>query len=70
MDVEGPDVFDDNPGGSGVGGAHMRFAGRLLCRTAEGTIATDQDRLEVESAQEVVLLLSASTDYNLSSPEF
>ena len=39
VDVEKKDGgYDDNPGGSGPGGAHMKFAGRLLARVDRGKV--------------------------------
>jgi hypothetical protein len=39
IDIEKKDGdYDDNPGGSGPGGAHMRFAGRLHAGCKSGTI--------------------------------
>ena len=43
VDVAAPEGPEDNPGGSGPGGPHMRFAGRLLVRTAGGTVEADAD---------------------------
>jgi Glycosyl hydrolase family 65, N-terminal domain len=39
VDVEKKDGgFDDNAGGSGPGGAHMKFAGRLLAKVDRGKV--------------------------------
>ena len=39
VDVEKKDGgYEDNPGGSGPGGAHMKFAGRLLARVDRGKV--------------------------------
>jgi alpha-L-fucosidase 2 len=70
VDDEGPDAFDDNPGGSGPGGAHMRFAGRLNCSTNGGKVSAEGDQLVVQDAGALVLLFSAATDYNLSMLHF
>jgi Zn-dependent M28 family amino/carboxypeptidase len=70
VDVEAPDAYDDNPGGSGPGGAHMRFSGRLLARTQGGTVKGVQDHLLVDGANEVVLLFTGATDYNLEKMKF
>jgi len=67
VDVERKDGgYDDNPGGSGPGGAHMRFAGRLQARCKGGTITAENDTLRIAGADEVLLLFTAATDYNLS----
>jgi alpha-L-fucosidase 2 len=65
IDVSAPEGYDDNPGGSGPGGAHMRFAGRMLVRTDGGTIRAEGETLRIEDAEEAILLLTAATDYNL-----
>jgi len=54
-----------NPGGSGPGGAHMKFAGRLLARATGGRLRADGSALVIEGADEAVLLFTAATDYNV-----
>lgn len=58
--------YDDNPGGSGPGGAHMRFAGRLHARCTGGSISAGGDHLKIEAASEALLIFTAATDYELS----
>jgi alpha-L-fucosidase 2 len=71
VDVEKKDGgFDDNAGGSGPGGAHMRFAGRLLVRVDRGKVAADGGQLRIEGAGEAVILFTAATDYNLAKLNF
>ncbi len=70
IDFKSPDAYDDNPGGSGPGGKHMRFAGRLLAKVSDGNLQPDDTNLVVENAQEVILLFTAATDYNLSLLNF
>ncbi len=70
VDVEAPEGYDDNPGGSGPGGEHMRFAGRLLARTEGGKVKADGDALVIEGADEAVLLFTAKTDYNVELLNF
>jgi len=66
IDVPAPEGYDDNSGGSGPGGEHMKFAGRLLVRTSGGSIKPDDDDgLLIEGADEAVLLFTAATDFNL-----
>jgi alpha-L-fucosidase 2 len=66
VDVEKKDGgYDDNPGGSGPGGAHMRFAGRLQTRCKGGTVVAENDTLRIAGADEVLLVFTAATDYNL-----
>ena len=66
VDREAPDAYDDNPGGSGPGGQHMKFAGRLLVRNTGGKLAVENDTLVVDGADEAVLLFTAKTDYNVA----
>lgn len=71
VDVEQKDGgYEDNPGGSGPGGAHMKFAGRLRVRTESGHVQTDGKKLSVEGASEAVILFTAATDYNLAKLNF
>ena len=70
VDEAGPGAYDDNPGGSGPGGAHMRFAGRLLARAESGAMRAEDGRLVIEDADEVVLLFTAATDYSRGKMNF
>lgn len=70
IDVEAPDGYDDNSGGSGAGGKHMRFAGQMVAKTPNGVISSQNDKLLVRDADEVVIIFSAATDYNLSLMNF
>ena len=70
VDVAAPKGYDDNPGGSGRGGKHMKFAGRLIARTKGGSVRAERDALAVDGADEVVLLLTASTDFSLAKMSF
>ena len=64
--------YDDNPGGSGPGGRHMRFAGRLCARPDAGSVepTADGTALRISGATTVVLLFTACTDYRLSALNF
>jgi len=62
--------YDDNPGGSGPGGKHMKFAGRLLARYKGGSIKADQDSLVIKGADEMLLLFTATTDFSLEKMNF
>lgn len=70
IDIEAPDAYDDNRGGSGPGGKHMRFSGRLVCRASDGKILSNKNSLAIEKAKEVILIFTAATDYNLSKLNF
>ena len=71
VDVEKKDGgYEDNAGGSGPGGAHMKFAGRLQVRVASGKVIAEGDQLRIEGADEAVILFTAATDYNLAKLNF
>jgi alpha-L-fucosidase 2 len=71
VDVEKKDGgYEDNPGGSGPGGAHMKFAGRLLARVDRGKVRAEDNQLRIEGAGEAVILFTAATDYNLAKLDF
>lgn len=70
VDIEAPDAFDPNAGGSGEGGAHMRFSGTLKAEVSSGDLKMLNNSLIVENADEIVLLFTAATDYNLSQLNF
>ncbi|RPH99224.1 MAG: glycoside hydrolase family 95 protein, partial [Calditrichaeota bacterium] len=48
----------------GPGGAHMRFAARLSAVADGGKIIVTDNRLRIEKADAVTLLLTAATDYS------
>lgn len=63
--------YDDNAGGSGPGGEHMGFAGRLLVRTEGGTVTAGPDHsLKVSGADSALVLFTAATDYNREKLNF
>ena len=70
IDIPAPEGFDDNPGGSGPGGAHMKFAARMLVRAAGGATRAEGEALVIENADEAILLLTAATDYSLETMNF
>ena len=70
IDVAAPEGHDDNPGGSGPGGPHMKFAGRLLVKIEKGTVKPDGDSVLVDGASEAIVLFSAATDYSLDRMDF
>ena len=70
FDIAAPEGYDDNRGGSGPGGEHMKFAARLVVRIKGGTIEADNNTLKIQHADEAVLLLTAATDYNVSKMNY
>jgi alpha-L-fucosidase 2 len=70
VDIAAPEGYDDNPGGSGPGGRHMKFAGKIVAKSKKGNISPQGDRLVVKDANEVVIIFSATSDYNMSLMNF
>lgn len=70
VDVPAPDGFDDNSGGSGPGGKHMKFAGRMQVRLTGGTVSPDGHALVIEDADEAIVLFTAATDFSLEGLTF
>ena len=71
IDVEKKDGgYEDNPGLSGPGGAHMKFAARLVALAHQGDVKAEGDKLRVTNATEAIVPLTAATDYNLSKLNF
>jgi alpha-L-fucosidase 2 len=70
VDVAAPEGHEENPGGSGPGGEHMKFAGRTLVRAIRGTVGAEGDALVIKDADEVVLLFTAATDYSLEKMNY
>ncbi|WP_338357790.1 glycoside hydrolase family 95 protein [Yeosuana marina] len=65
-----PNGYDDNPGGSGQGGYHMKFNSHVSCSSTNGSVYADGDELVIKDATEFTLLVSAATDYNLAKMDF
>jgi alpha-L-fucosidase 2 len=70
IDDDSPGAFDDNPGGSGPGGAHMKFAARAKVLADSGTVEAGEQGISVSSADEVTIILGAATDYSLDDLSF
>lgn len=70
VDIEAPDAFDDNAGGSGPGGAHMRFAGRLAVKSKGGQVIPEGQVLRISDTDEILVVFTAATDYNLEKLDF
>ncbi|MBK6284733.1 MAG: glycoside hydrolase family 95 protein [Draconibacterium sp.] len=54
----------------GKGGAGLQYMARLMAINKSGTVSCNDSVLTIENADEVTLLLSASTDYVLKYPEY
>ena len=70
VDDDSPGAYEDNPGGSGPGGKHMRFAGRLYVDVSFGDVNAEDGSIRVSDAASVSLIFSAATDYNLEKLSF
>jgi len=70
VDVDATPGKDRKPGGSGPGGAHMKFFGKLVVKATGGTMQGVKDAITIAQADEVLLLFSAATDYNLATLNF
>jgi alpha-L-fucosidase 2 len=70
IDIPAPEGYDDNIGGSGPGGRHMKFAARLVVRCHDGAVRADKNTLVIDKASEAILLFTACTDYNLAMMNF
>ena len=70
VDVPPPEGPEPNPGGSGPGGKHMRFATRLEVRTEGGSCRAADGELRVRNASSATILLTAATDYDLETMDF
>jgi alpha-L-fucosidase 2 len=70
IDIPTPLGYDDNPGGSGPGGAHMKFFARFAVEQDGGTIRAAHNGIVVDNADEVTLILTAATDFNPAILDF
>lgn len=70
VDIEAPDAYDPNAGGSGKGGKHMRFAGELQAQISNGNLKVDHNNLIIENSKEIIILFTAATDYSLPKLNF
>ena len=69
-DIPAPEAYDDNPGGSGPGGKHMKFAARVHVKTKDGSTESQPDGIHVSGASKVYILLTAATDFNVEKLNF
>ncbi len=63
-------IIDKPTKDHGSGGEDMKFAAKLVALTNGGIINAKDDHLTVENANELTLLLTAATDYNLENLNF
>lgn len=67
--MEGQIIDEDSPL-SGKGGKHMKFAAKLQVLHEGGEISEKEGGIYIEKGHNATLLLTASTDYNLSKLNF
>ena len=70
VDIEAPEGYDDNKGGSGKGGKHMSFAARVKSEVKGGSVTIEGNTLVVNDANELVIKLTADTNYDLQLLNF
>ena len=63
-------IFDSDDVKTGPGGAHMKFAGEMRITPDKGSIDSDKDDIRVKGAGEIILRLTAATDYNIDILDF
>jgi alpha-L-fucosidase 2 len=63
-------IIDEPDDELGPGGKHMKFAAQLLAKNDGGEIIPDSATLQVINADELTLLFTAATDYNLDKLNF
>jgi len=63
-------IIDDATDAQGPGGKHMKFAAKLLAMNTGGELNADSSTLHVNNADELVILFTAATDYNLDKLNF
>ncbi len=65
IDIPAPEAYDDNAGGSGPGGEHMKFAARVHVKTKDGDTKSNPDGIQITGASKVYIFLTAATDFNV-----
>jgi len=63
-------IIDETTEEQGPGGAHMKFAAKLIALNSGGKVTAEDNTLLLKNNDEVTLLLTATTDYNLQILNF
>lgn len=63
-------IVDKEDSLRGAGGAHMRFEAQVKAINKGGSVTAEGDTLSVKDANEILLLVTAATDYNLTKLNF
>ncbi len=70
IDIAAPEGYDDNPGGSGPSGEHMKFAASLMVMNMGGQITTENNVIVIRNAHQLTFFFTAATDYSLTKMDF
>ena len=65
-----PNGYDDNRGGSGEGGYHMKFSSHTGILQNNGETLTSGSKLNIENSTSFTLIASAATDYSIEKMNF
>ena len=65
-----PNGYDDNAGGSGKGGYHMKFAANIFVKSNSGELKSSGHKLILENSDEFTVMATAATDYNVNRMNF
>jgi alpha-L-fucosidase 2 len=65
-----PEGYDDNGGGSGEGGMHMRFAALVKVKVENGEVRSTDSSLVVKDSESFTVILGAATNYNIDLLNF
>ena len=65
-----PDGYEENPGGSGETGLHMKFAAQITAAPDNGSISGQENTLNLKNSTGYTVIVSAATDYNLAELNF
>lgn len=63
-------IIDQDDLLAGPGGEHMRFAGEMRINSVGGTVNANGDSISVSGASEILIRLTAATDYNIARLDF
>ncbi|MCG8308360.1 MAG: glycoside hydrolase family 95 protein [Cytophagales bacterium] len=67
---DNPDGYDDNAGGSGKGGMHMKFAGMVKVLPDDGTCTRTDSSLVINGSSSFTVLFGATTNYDVKKLDF
>lgn len=63
-------IIDEEDPRAGPGGEHMKFAGELRLSAQNGETIAENDILTVKNAEEIVVRITAATDFNINILDF